>query len=149
MENFRGKDLILIRGLPGSGKSTLARRILAGAPATLRGKSFTTQHIEFDDYFMDDKGVFVWDISKVKEAHDSCLDRTATAMSKETNLIIIANNFLKQSHMTPYYQLASGMRYDVTVYTCDTVRPNIHNVPTATIRRMRSELEVPTIAIGD
>lgn len=59
-------ELILLRGLPGSGKSTLAKVILQ-----IRD-SDEPEILSADDFFMDENGDYVFDSSKIKEAHNYC-----------------------------------------------------------------------------
>jgi len=51
--------LTLIRGLPGSGKSTLARKLDA-------------IHIEADQFFIQQNGVYLFNPKKLKAAHEWC-----------------------------------------------------------------------------
>ncbi len=57
MEN----TLYIVRGIPGSGKSTFAK--------TLGG-----QHYEADMFFIDENGVYNFDFTKIKDAHQWCID---------------------------------------------------------------------------
>ena len=53
------KRLILVRGIPGSGKSTFARS-LGGV------------HYEADMFFLDEMSNYVFDVTKIKDAHSWC-----------------------------------------------------------------------------
>jgi adenylylsulfate kinase-like enzyme len=53
-------ELVLIRGLPGTGKSTRAKKMRDHL------------HLEADMFLMVD-GVYVYDQSKVRAAHEQCL----------------------------------------------------------------------------
>lgn len=60
-------QLILIRGLPGSGKTTMA-------------KTLYPDHVlcEADQFFETDKG-YIFDGSKIKEAHAYCFNKAKKA----------------------------------------------------------------------
>ena len=63
------KNLYIVRGLPGSGKSTFAK--------TLVGHDFLV--CEADKYFMVN-GEYKFDVTKLKEAHESCRNMVETYM---------------------------------------------------------------------
>ena len=64
-ENYIG-DLILLRGIPGSGKSTLGEIILQ-CPG-----SSSPEVLSADNFFIDEKGDYNFDGSKLKQAHNEC-----------------------------------------------------------------------------
>ena len=63
MKNIFTGDLILLRGLPGSGKSTLANIIL------LQPNNNPQEVLSADDFFVDKNGDYIFDGTKIKEAH--------------------------------------------------------------------------------
>jgi predicted kinase len=127
------KELFLLRGLPGSGKSTLA-------------KSIGGIHIEADQYFMED-GVYNFDASKLKNAHNYCQAQTQAWMKTDgeqvnVDRLVVSNTFTMEWEMKPYYELAE--KYGYRVYSLivenrhgESESSNIHNVPKEKIDDMR------------
>jgi predicted kinase len=99
VQEYKG-DLILLRGIPGSGKSTLGDIILQ-----------TTQQqnpdvLSADNFFIDEKGNYNFDATKLKEAHNLCQQKCAERMRLEFSKIVIANTFTQEWEMEPYFEMA-------------------------------------------
>jgi predicted kinase len=133
------KELFLLRGLPGSGKSTLA--------LSLVGSDFLV--CEADQYFMQD-GKYMFDGSKLKDAHEYCRNKVETYM-KDSLLndqfyrqIAVSNTFTQEWEMKSYYELAE--RYGYRVYSLivenrhDGV--NEHGVPEEKLQQMKNRFEI-------
>lgn len=129
------KELFLLRGLPGSGKSTLA-------------KSLGGIHIEADQYFMEN-GLYKFDGSKIKLAHNYCQSQTKSWMSTDgaqvnIDRIIVSNTFTQEWEMEAYYNLAA--EYDYRVYSLIVENRhggiNNHGVPSDKLKQMRNRFEV-------
>jgi len=124
------KELFLLRGLPGSGKSTLA-------------ESLGGRHIEADMYFMND-GIYEFDASKLRQAHDWCRKETFRLMATNWSRIIVSNTFTQEWEMEEYIEL--GNRYKYKIYSLivenrhDGV--NSHNVPDEVLTKMRNRFEI-------
>jgi predicted kinase len=123
-------DLILVRGLPGSGKSTLATR-LAGA--------YYYNHLETDLYWMED-GEYKFDINRLTEAHEWCLEKTRSFLDKGHG-VVVSNTFTVQRNMRPYFELAKEYGIRPQVLLCQANYGNIHNVPVATLAKMAEQFE--------
>lgn len=124
-------NLILIRGLPGSGKSTLAQTILASTRIPHYWK-----HFEADLYFYNKSNEYVFDKTKLHEAHKWCLERTDNALQYYYN-VIVSNTFTTKKELTPYFQLAKKYNLVPIIYLCQNQFNSIHNVPEETILRMK------------
>jgi len=138
MENkFKG-DLILLRGIPGSGKTTLGHVILKWM------SSDTTDVLSSDDFFMDEKGNYNFDITKIKEAHNDCQVRCANKMKNEFSKIVVANTFTQEWEMKTYYEMAERYNYRVHSVIVENRHGGVneHNVPDETIEKMRNRFEV-------
>jgi len=138
MENkFKG-DLILLRGIPGSGKTTLGHVILKWL------SSDTTDVLSADDFFMDEKGNYNFDITKIKEAHNDCQVRCANKMKNEFSKIVVANTFTQKWEMEKYYEMAERYNYRVHSVIVENRHGGIneHDVPDETIQKMRNRFEV-------
>lgn len=139
--------LYIIRGLPGTGKSTLGK--------TLAGNlSFAA-----DDFFMvDDK--YVFDPTKLKEAHEQCqsfvrqaLELGRAGLMKQENgetRVAVCNTFSKEWEWRPYAEMAKelGVRYYViNLFDNDTSldtleERNIHGVPRHVFKAMYDRWEM-------
>jgi predicted kinase len=129
------KELFLLRGLPGSGKSTLA-------------KSLDGIHIEADQFFIVD-GEYIFDASKLKEAHHDCLTRVKSYMyiysSKETSeRIVVSNTFTQEWEMKPYFDIAEKYGYRVTSLIVENRHGGInqHGVPIDKLEQMKNRFEI-------
>jgi predicted kinase len=129
------KELFLLRGLPGSGKSTLA-------------KSLNGIHIEADQYFVDAEGVYTFDASQLKNAHNYCQGQTQAWMKtngEQVNVsrIIVSNTFTQEWEMEPYFKLAEQYGYRVYSLIVENRHDGVneHDVPEDKITLMRNRFE--------
>ena len=139
------KTLYLLRGLPCSGKSTLA-------------KSIGGEHYEADSYFMvykDPKtgeiinrhqhdGVYEFDGSKIKLAHQSCQNGVEDAMECGHDKIVVSNTFTQEWEMKPYYEMAEEYGYMVFSLIVENRHGGVneHDVPDDVIEKMEKRFEV-------
>ena len=121
--------LTIIRGLPGSGKSTLAKKL----------KAPNDIHLEADMYFVVD-GVYTFDPTKIREAHDWCRKSAKTFLNNGFN-VIVSNTFTQSWEFQGYLDDATEIGADVTIYRCENDYGNIHNVPEASLKKMRDRFE--------
>lgn len=134
MEN---KELFLVRGIPGSGKSTLA-------------KSLGGTHFETDTFFMVD-GKYMFDPSKLKDAHKWCQDEVSIAMilnhtnpEESLSRIVVSNTFTQEWEMEPYVKLAETWNYRVFSIIVENRHGGIneHGVPEDKLQMMKDRFEV-------
>lgn len=138
MENkFKG-DLILLRGIPGSGKTTLGHVILKWM------SNDTTDVLSADDYFMDEKGKYDFDATKLKEAHNDCQVRCANKMKNEFSKIVVANTFTQEWEMKTYYEMAERYNYRVHSVIVENRHEGVneHNVPDEKLEQMKNRFEI-------
>ena len=128
------KELFLLRGLPGSGKSTLA-------------KSLGGIRIEADQYFMED-GVYNFDASKLKKAHNYCQLQTQAWMrtdGEQVNVerIVVSNTFTQEWEMKPYFEMSEKYGYRVYSLIVENRHGGIneHGVPEESLQRMENRFE--------
>ena len=125
------KILYLIRGLPGSGKTTLA-------------KSICNVVFSADDYFTDKDGNYKFDLTKLENAHQNCVNKTTLKMIYGCEKIAVANTFTRDWETEIYFELAKLHGYQVHSIVVEN-RHNggsIHNVPEKTIENMRERFEI-------
>ena len=130
-------DLILLRGLPGSGKSTIGDIIL-----------FTTQNnqdvLSADNFFIDREGNYVFDATRLKEAHNDCQQKCAERMKMQFSKIVVANTFTQEWEMETYFEMADRYRYRVHSLIVENRHggQNIHDVPEDKVEQMKNRFEV-------
>ena len=141
--------LVIMRGLPGSGKSTLAAQ-LAGPDGLV---------LSTDDFFVDTRtGTYVFDASRIAEAHAWNIRRAGEAMQRGHGVVVIDNTNTQRWEARPYVQHACRWRYVVEVKEPCTswrrdadelARRNTHEVPVHAIegmlRRWEDDFSVPAI----
>ena len=121
------KTLILIRGLPGSGKTTLAKN-MSGCD------SATTFHFEADQYFYKD-GVYRFNPSKLKDAHELCQYNTSLMLRSYNDVtVIVANTFTTLKEMDYYFNLDFDRLQIIDV---QKQFKSVHGVPEETIKKMK------------
>lgn len=125
---YLGPKLILIRGLPGSGKSTLARSLRYYI------------NVEADTYFLNDEGDYIFDSTKIKEAHAWCLADTELNLTYLRS-VAVSNTFTQMWEMQPYIDLAKKLYIPFHVVECKGNFGSIHGVPQEVIERMKSRWE--------
>jgi predicted kinase len=133
------KELYLLRGLPGSGKSTFAKALVCD--------DFLI--CEADKYFLTD-GEYMFDGSKLRDAHEFCRNRVETYM-KDSLLndqfyrrIAVSNTFTQEWEMETYFELAK--KYDYRVYSIIVENRhggvNEHGVPEEKLEQMKERFEI-------
>ena len=130
-------DLILLRGLPGSGKSTIGDIIL-----------FTAQNnqdvLSADNFFIDREGNYIFDATRLKEAHNDCQQKCAERMKMQFSKIVVANTFTQEWEMETYFEMADRYRYRVHSLIVENRHggQNIHDVPEDKVEQMKNRFEV-------
>ena len=135
------KVLVILRGVPGSGKSRLA----VGITDVTLGPGNNSHHIlSTDDFFVQQRG-YVYDPSKLQEAHGWNHRRAFQAMSRGMSPVIIDNTNTQMWEMKPYAMMATDYGYIIEILEPDTwwvfndkelAKRNSHGVPRAKIRDM-------------
>ena len=131
-------DLILLRGIPGSGKTTLGEVILHSNQGT------RPDVISADNYFIDDKGNYNFDPTKLKEAHNNCQQTCADRMRLEFSKVVVANTFTEEWEMKPYFDMAERYNYRVHTIIVENRHDskNIHGVPEEKLQQMKDRFQI-------
>lgn len=133
------KTLLLIRGLPGSGKSTFAHFVWNDYAIC-----------EADKFFVGEDGVYRFNASKLKQAHEWCRNEVETRM-KDNQVnpqyypeIVVANTFTQEWEMEEYFKLAE--KYGYTVFSIIVENrhgnKNVHGVPDEKLKQMRERFKI-------
>lgn len=120
--------LFLIRGLPGSGKTTLAKSMKC------------TAHIEADQWFESNPKIF-WTKTAAEAAHKWCRDSVRHFLECPQATVVVANTFIRKSHVREYQELARALGHKTCVITCRGTWKSVHNVPQETLERMKQNWE--------
>jgi predicted kinase len=129
------KELILVRGLPGSGKSTLAKSL----------SHALTGHVEADMFFINHKGEYNFDATKLKEAHEWCRKETEDYMKPfGFDTVIVSNTFTQEWEMDAYYELAKQYGYRVHSIIIENRHDGVneHGVPEDKLTQMRNRFDI-------
>jgi predicted kinase len=131
-------DLILLRGLPGAGKTTLGEVMLQSNQVT------RPDVISADNYFMDDKGNYNFDPTKLKEAHNNCQQICADRMRLEFSKVVVANTFTEEWEMKPYFEMAERYNYRIHTIIVENRHggENIHGVPKEKLQQMKDRFQI-------
>ena len=131
-------DLILLRGLPGSGKTTLAKIILQ-LPSNIEPEVLSA-----DDFFETEDGVYNFDVTKLKEAHNYCQFRCSERMRQQKSRIVVANTFTQEWEMDEYFKMADRYNYRVHTIIVENRHgnENIHGVPEDKLQQMKERFQI-------
>jgi len=131
-------DIILLRGVSGSGKSTLANIILQ------QPNNNPQEVLSADDFFVDDNGDYVFDGTKIKEAHNYCQFRCSERMRQQKAKIVVANTFTQEWEMQAYIDLAKQYGYMVFTVIVENRHEGVneHGVPEEKLVQMKNRFEI-------
>ena len=116
----------IVRGLPGSGKTTFA-------------KKFGVYHIEADMFHMQD-GKYNWKAEKMSDAHSWCYNQYCYALENGMD-VVVSNTFTTLKEFNRYVQQAKSVGCTLEVIHCKNNFGSVHNVPEATIQKMKDRWE--------
>lgn len=127
------KKLYIVRGCSGSGKSTLAKEL----EEALHG-----YHIEADMYMYNSDGVYDWQASKLKHAHDWVYQTLKKSMEAGVGPLILSDTNVKQRDLQTYLDLAGEYGYRITSLVVEHRHNGInsHGVSEKTLSRQESSL---------
>jgi predicted kinase len=138
MEKEYVGDLILLRGVPGSGKTTLGNIILFNTQSNIQDV------LSADNFFVNEKGEYIFEATKLKEAHNDCQVKCAERMRNQFSKIVVANTFTQEWEMEPYFTMAERYNYRVHCVIVENRHgnKNVHNVPDEKISAMTNRFEI-------
>ena len=131
-------DLILLRGVPGSGKTTLGNIILFSTQSNIQDV------LSADNFFVNEKEEYIFDSTKLKEAHNDCQVKCAERMRNEFSKILVANKFTQEWEMEPYFIMAERYNYRIHTVIVENRHgnENIHGVPENKLQQMKDRFEI-------
>jgi hypothetical protein len=129
------KDFLMVtimQGVPGSGKSTIAKK--------LRQMDPNSEIVSADDFFVQADGSYVFDRTKLGDAHKQCQAKARMALEKKMS-VIVDNTNIKKKDAQFYLDLAKEFNAEVQVIRVVSDFKNVHNVPQEVVDRMNAEME--------
>lgn len=131
-------DLILLRGVPGSGKTTLGNIILFSTQSNIQDV------LSADNFFVNEKEEYIFDSTKLKEAHNDCQVKCAERMRNEFSKIVVANTFTQEWEMEPYFIMAERYNYRIHTVIVENRHgnENIHGVPEDKLQQMKNRFQI-------
>ena len=135
---IKAGEIVIMTGPSGSGKTTLGKVILRCT------QTDNPDVISADDFFTDQNGVYNFDSSKIKEAHNDCLLRCVHLMKNEIPKIVVANTFTQVWEMEKYYEAAERYKYRIHSVIVENKHKgqNIHDVPHDKIEIMKEKFVI-------
>lgn len=132
------KTLYIVRGLPGSGKSTFAKELQS---------AFSARYYEADMFFIDDKGNYNFDASKLYNAHQWCQHCVRNAMTSNVD-VIVSNTSTTEKEVKDYTDMAAEHGYRVVSLVVENRHGgiNTHNVPADKLKQMRDRFSLKLIS---
>ena len=126
------KVMLIVRGVAGTGKTTYAK-------AAADGMETRAAHVEADQFFTDQDGVYHFASEWLGDAH-----RWAQLEVKKNmihwNDIVVSNTFTTFKEIKPYLELSNEFKYTVYVVTLTKEYGSVHNVPMEVMERQRARL---------
>lgn len=128
--------VVILRGIPGSGKSRLARKLAPRKTGVI---------CSADDFFMR-SGRYVFDGSKLGEAHNYCLRKFLHALGCQLSVIVVDNTGTSVAEVAPYaaLALAHGATLEIITVKCSVrvaAKRNVHGVPRKAVAAMARRLK--------
>lgn len=125
----KGKQLILVRGIPGQGKTSYVKKHMP-----------EYHHFEADMYFEDENGNYIFDPRKLKQAHSWCKAKTKEAM-ENGDIVVVSNTFTQHWEMKDYFDMAKELGYITIVLRMQNFYENTHGVPETVVTKMKERFE--------
>lgn len=132
-------SVVIMRGLPGAGKSTWVRENLPDAVIC-----------SADSYFVNDEGEYIFDGTRLPEAHGECLRTFTETVSAihagDPAVVVVDNTGIRAWEISPYYNLARAYGHDVKIVhlQCDheiAHGRNVHGVSKERVEQMDQSLD--------
>lgn len=112
------QELVLIRGIPGTGKSTRARALWDEGRGHEWFEANHWMHGGRDEKMNDEFGNPMYDVNRLKEAHNWCQQETLHALRMGKN-VVVSNTFCRVRELYPYLTIAKITGAEVKIIECE------------------------------
>ena len=135
------RKVIILQGISGAGKSTYFTKVVDSFTDVV----MTFKKVSADDYFLKD-GKYCFDVTKLGEAHSTCLRSYREGLQGNVSLLVVDNTNTNAVDMAPYVALAQMKDYEVEIHRLEcpvdiAVKRNLHGTPRKVIEGMQYNLE--------
>lgn len=139
-------QVIILSGVSGSGKDTYIKRYQIENPNV---KTFV---VSADHFFIKD-GDYVFDPSKLEEAHGACMRNFIQHVRnfiEEDGVVFVNNTNTTIEEIAPYYAIARAYGAEVQLITLSVLphiaaKRNVHGVPEKAIVAMHNRIQARKI----
>lgn len=138
-------NIKIMRGVPGSGKSTWAKNLRQ----VTYDQGLLPIIVSADMYFTA-SGQYMFDPTKLGEAHRWCMSSFINSCNDHMNPIIVDNTNINLEDISPYVAVGEALGYDVEIVQIETdpeiaAARNTHGVPKAKVIEMARRMQVNRI----
>jgi predicted kinase len=132
--------MVIMRGIHGSGKTTFVKHFITNV--VQKGQKYRI--CSADHFFIGNQGNYVFDATKLHDAHQKCYEDAKEACFNSVPFVFIDNTNILLDQYQRYIALAEENGYTVLIFsTFDTATSlktcaerNVHSVPHTTINKM-------------
>jgi hypothetical protein len=103
------------------------------------------KHFEADMFFMKD-GIYQYDPTKIKQAHEWCQRQTFNALANGKS-VVVSNTFTRLFELEPYFEMAKTFGIEPNIIEATGNWPNVHGVPAEVVEKMRQRWETTLYVI--
>lgn len=143
--------VILVRGIPGSGKSHHVEVLRKKYERQTRNPGEKPDFVVCSaDHFFMVGGQYLFDPTKLPQAHNACLANFLDAIHAGTKVVVVDNTFIRKWEMKNYVKMANFMDYEVDFHEVRVTKlaelmacisRNVHRVPAEVVAKMALEFE--------
>jgi uridine kinase len=128
--------LYLIRGVSGAGKSTFANNLFESG--------VVHKVFEADDYFYMENGLYEFDASRLRAAHQLCQANAGYVLGQLKQSVAVSNTSTTEKEVKVYQDIAAQHNANFVSIIVENRHNgvNIHNVPEDKIKQMKGRFSV-------
>jgi tRNA uridine 5-carbamoylmethylation protein Kti12 len=147
------KVAVIMHGGPGSGKSTRATEIVSDYARLAKDEEKKSYEIiSTDNFWLDENGNYIFNPSRLREAHNWCFRQWHEACFEGLTLVVLDNTNMQKTEWENYAYIAKVFGYSVQHEAFKPkdfhellkwAKRNTHGVPVAKVFEMYDRWEDP------